>query len=90
MIFLDWPNDTKRESKMPLFSPTNQTQLPISEKKCFLLDSTPLPFNLHFYNIMQKINRRDIMPTSPSYSQIEIANYLGLSKSAISMVIKNH
>ena len=63
-----------------------------------VVEYTPLPFNLHFYDIVQKAHtrsrqeRNSIISLAYSedwYSQIEIANYLGLSKSTISMVIKN-
>jgi predicted transcriptional regulator len=44
-------------------------------------------------NVESKQERNSVISLTyaeDGYSQIEIANYLGLSKSAISMIIKNH
>jgi len=46
----------------------------------------------HFMNVQNKQDRNRVICLAyleDGYSQIEIANYLGLSKSAISMIIKN-
>jgi len=46
----------------------------------------------HFMDLKSKQKRNSVISLvylEDGYSQIEIANYLGLSKSAISMVIKN-
>ncbi len=45
----------------------------------------------HFMNVKSKQERNQLISLAyleDGYSQIEIANYLGLSKSAVSMVIK--
>ena len=46
----------------------------------------------HFMDVESKQERNSIISlayTEDGYSQIEIANFLGLSKSAISMIIKS-
>jgi len=47
----------------------------------------------YFMDVESKQERNSIISLAyaeDGYSQIEIANYLGLSKSAISMIIKNN
>ena len=46
----------------------------------------------HFMNVESKQERNSVISLAyleDGYSQIEIANFLGLSKSAISMIIKS-
>ena len=64
----------------------------IEKKEDMIIFSKSKSLEEHFMKVKSKQDRNSIICLTyleDGYSQIEIANYLGLSKSAISMVIKS-
>jgi DNA-directed RNA polymerase specialized sigma subunit len=63
----------------------------IEKKEDMIILSKSKSLEKHFMNVQSKTERNQIISLAyleDGYSQIEIANYLGLSKSAVSLIIK--
>ena len=84
---------------MPEFSQEDLTFLQIEQnrkieqKENMIVFSKSKSLEEYFRDVESKQERNSIISLAyaeDGYSQIEIANYLGLSKSAISMIIKNN
>lgn len=63
----------------------------IEKKEDMIILSKSKSFVEHFIVIKSKTERNQIISLAyleDEYSQIEIANYLGLSKSAVSLIVK--
>ena len=64
----------------------------IEKKEDMIVLSKSKSLEEHFMDVKSKEDRNSVICLAyleDGYSQIEIANYLGLSKSAISMLVKN-
>jgi DNA-directed RNA polymerase specialized sigma subunit len=63
----------------------------IEKKEDMIILSKSKSLEKHFMDVKSKTERNQIISLAyleDGYSQIEIANYLGLSKSAVSLIIK--
>lgn len=63
----------------------------VEQKEDRIILSKSKTLEAHFMNVNSKMQRNQIIFSAyleDGYSQIEIANYLGLSKSAISLIIR--
>ena len=73
-----------------IFLQTEQNRK-VEKKEDMVILSKSKSLEEHFRDVKSKIERNQIISLAYSedgYSQIEIANYVGLSKSAVSLIIK--